>query len=108
MAVGARDNDGNGNKSGHVRVFDLSALTTSTSSLNTINFGIYPNPVSDQLTIELGENYILKEATIFNNLGQLVKTSLTPIIDTSELAKGMYILEVSTKEGVASQNFIVE
>lgn len=108
LAVGARDNAGNGNKSGHVRVFSLDGLISSTSSVNEINFGIYPNPATNQLTIELGENGIFKKATICNYLGQLVKTSYNNTIDISDLPTGIYVIKVSTRKGTASQKFIVE
>ncbi len=107
LAVGAPDNDGNGNNSGHVRLFDLSSVL-STEEIPEVSFKIYPNPATTNVTIQLDQNTILETTTIYTNLGQLVKVETTPTIDTSNLSKGLYFIEVKTNQGKASRKLIIE
>ena len=103
----ARFNDGNGENSGHVRVFDLSQVLNF-SSLSLSQFSLYPNPAQNQVTIQLQEGLELNEATIYNTLGQFISTSKDKIINTSHLSSGMYLLEIETNQGKATKQFIVE
>ena len=75
---------------------------------------VYPNPASDQITIETGAaegNYALK---VFNTLGQLVHESngilsgqkLTT--DVSAFAAGMYTIQLKTESGSFNSKFIVK
>lgn len=91
---------------GLVRVFDLSALL-SIEEVTQSQFTIYPNPASTNVTIQLNPNSNLEKATIYNSLGQIVKTSTVATIDTSNLLKGMYILEVITNQGKASKKLMI-
>ena len=50
VAIGAPYNDGNGSNSGHVRVYNLSALLASDTFVLD-NFSIYPNPTSEIINI---------------------------------------------------------
>ena len=99
-------NGGNGFDSGHVRVYDISTLL-SIEDIPTFSFTLYPNPSSTQVTIQLKQNEILEKTTIYNILGQPVKTTTGTIINTSELSQGLYVIEVITREGKSSQKLIV-
>ncbi|WP_370091490.1 T9SS type A sorting domain-containing protein, partial [Winogradskyella sp.] len=107
VVVGAIFNDGNGNDSGHVRVYDLSALL-SVEEETISNFKIHPNPTKNQLTIQLNNSFDLQNVNIYNNLGQLVLTSKESIIDVSKLALGLYTVEIETNQGKGTQKLIVE
>jgi hypothetical protein len=108
LAIGANFNDGiNGLNSGHVRVFDLSSVLTSDSFVQA-NFKVYPNPVSEILTIELQNNLELQSVNFYNTLGQLVKTYKTTTTNVSELVKGNYFVEVITNQGKATKTIIIE
>ncbi|WP_299675471.1 T9SS type A sorting domain-containing protein [uncultured Dokdonia sp.] len=107
VAIGAPSNDGNGVNAGHVRVFNLSDVLSTEEVLQS-QFSIYPNPTSTSVTIQIDQNNILEKVTIYNNLGQLIKTSIETTIDTSNLSKGMYILELTTNQGKASKKLIIE
>jgi hypothetical protein len=73
IAIGSSKNSGNNiNLSGHVRVFDLSALLASDTFVLD-NFSIYPNPTSDILNITLENNLTLEKVNIYSTLGQLIK-----------------------------------
>ena len=107
LAVGSNYNDGNGTNSGHVRIFNLSAILASNSFVQS-NFLIYPNPSNGIVNISLENNLQLEKVTIYNTLGQLVKTTETNVINTTELAQGTYYIEVVTNQGKATKKIIVE
>ena len=106
VAIGGYGNDDNGLNSGHVRVYDLSAVL-STDKIIKNNFHIYPNPASKEFTIDI-ENLILEKVNIYNILGQLVKTEITKIINIENLKSGIYNLEIISNKGKSTKKLIIE
>jgi Flp pilus assembly pilin Flp len=109
IAVGNSFNDGNdiNADSGKVRVYDLSSLlSVEESSVLSVKF--YPNPTTNQFTIELPQSQTLEKVNIYNNLGQFIKTSQKNIIDTSQLTSGLYFVEVVTSQGKATKKLIIK
>ena len=107
VAIGAPLNDGNGTSSGHVRVYDLSALLSSEEFVVS-NFNFYPNPAKTKFTIQLDNTTELKNVTVYNNLGQQLLTSKNLVVDTSKLASGLYVVEIETNKGKGSKKLIIE
>lgn len=107
LAIGAPYNNGNGNGSGHVRVFNLSGIL-SNNEFVLQNFNIYPNPTSDILNINLENNLVLEQVTVYNNLGQVVKKATENVINVSQFSKGLYFVEVTTNQGKATKKVIVK
>ena len=73
---------------------------------------IYPNPTSNNLTVDLGDlngvNTIIK---LYNSSSKLVfekQSSSTLLIDVSGFAKGIYSLELSTDENVLRSQLMIE
>jgi len=67
---------------------------------NTKIVNIFPNPVSNNLTIENPFSGSL-QLKVFNQLGQIVlkqKTSST-LLDVSKLSKGIYFLNINSEDG---------
>lgn len=95
LAIGAPLNN---NSDGHVRVYDLSATLSSTNTLVSQNITIYPNPAKDNIVIQLLDNLEFKLAKLYNALGQLVIKTAQPTIDISHISKGVYYVEVITRE----------
>src|SRR5690606_17586554 len=91
---------------GTTRVYDISNLL-SPNEFVLQNFNVYPNPTSDILNISLENNLVLKQITIYNNLGQVVKTTNENVINVSNLAKGLYFVEVVTDQGKATKKVVV-
>jgi hypothetical protein len=64
------------------------------------NINIYPNPVDDVLQINLGTSSSQTTVEIYSLLGKRLYTQTTAlnrlIIDTSNFAKGTYILNVNS------------
>ena len=70
---------------------------------------IYPNPATDELGItnyELG----IKEVAIYNVLGkciqQLTTNNQQPTLNISSLDKGIYFIELKSKEGIRRKKFV--
>ena len=90
-----------GNLSGGIAYFSSDTLLNDTSTTNTLNnkqanFSIYPNPASSKITIESSQMGIIK---IINLLGKTIykarKSSYLTEINTSQFAKGIYILQLN-------------
>ena len=87
-----------------------------TTAQNDTPFSLYPNPVTNTLTIETGtnsevrsENAELRICDVVGNtiLKQCVNNNKSSI-DVSSFPSGVYVIEVMTEKGVAVKNFIKE
>ncbi|MDO5969512.1 T9SS type A sorting domain-containing protein [Flavivirga aquimarina] len=107
LAIGAPYNSDNGNLSGHVRVYNLSTLLSSDSFVLS-QFNMAPNPAKNETTIKLNKGLALEKISIYNNLGQFIKSTKKEIIDTSNLSTGLYYVEVITNKGKATKKLIIE
>jgi hypothetical protein len=89
---------------GRVTYSSIIKLTTQTSAAITI----YPNPVSDVLTIAgLKQNGTI---TLYNQEGKLLQqqtvSAQTTTMDMSKYAKGIYLLQYKTADEVVNQKII--
>ncbi len=69
---------------------------------NTLHAVLYPNPASNQLSINLN-GLQAEQISIYNVDGKLVSDAKQPAnnsVDISALAKGVYVAEVKAKEGM--------
>lgn len=92
---------------GVTRIFDITNLLTSNNFVSE-NFNIYPTPTSDIINISLENNLVLEQVTVYNSLGQIVKTLSENVIDVSNLAKGLYFVEVTTNQGKVTKKVIIK
>ena len=90
-------------------------INTTTSIVDKTNdqIFIFPNPVTNQLTIKLNDlTGTNMKAKIYNVLGNLVSgiNLLNPItnISTTHLAAGIYYLEISDNENIMSSRLIIK
>jgi PKD repeat protein len=112
------END-NGN---NIFIDDINLYPASMTALEDLdnNFGlvVYPNPVSDETTIQLngvaGENYSI---AVFNTLGAQIATVFTGELNdginliswsTNDLAKGVYVLKIESQTSVQTIKLIKE
>ena len=96
---------------GEVRIFDLNnEFILSAKESATSRFTFFPNPAPSTVTIELPREHtaVLQKITLYNTLGQRVFVTQNTTIDTSQFTKGIYILQVTTSEGMASKKLIIE
>ncbi len=75
-------------------------------SVDNIQFDISPNPVNDRISISCQHDIF--SATIWNAQGAKIKYIDNPRneIELSNLPKGMYIIQIYTKQGSAIKKFI--
>jgi hypothetical protein len=88
------------------------------NTLGESRVGYFPNPASDQLTIQLNGKNALGElnVSILDNQGRAVyKTqledntgSLQKTIDVSDLASGMYFIRLESAKGSANMKVVIE
>lgn len=92
---------------------DVSIIPCSTSGLNTNNnstFNIFPNPITDKLTINT-DNIELSEIILYDfssrKLLQQTFTNTTTI-NTEQLANGMYLYEVRNRNGIIKNGKVIK
>jgi hypothetical protein len=75
-------------------------------------FSIYPNPVSNIAIIHLPDNSQNAELNLFNSIGEKIFTSeingIEYKLETSSLAGGIYLVEISTHGSIATKPLIVQ
>ncbi|NMJ87900.1 MAG: T9SS type A sorting domain-containing protein [Thaumarchaeota archaeon] len=88
-------------------------LVTSNKDLITNGTKIYPNPAVNQLTVENDGNS-LRRVQIFTSSGKLMKSfelnnnSITSVLNISDLKEGMYLVQLTDKNGAIKTKRIVK
>jgi hypothetical protein len=89
-------------------VFDTGAGIFE-NTMATAEFKTFPNPVNDVLQLDLHQLSDVQSIQIINLQGQMMCSQITnqllPAIDVSNLATGIYFIQVKTKNGVQTQKF---
>lgn len=68
---------------------------------------LYPNPVSNVVSIDFSNNEFVTNATFFNSIGQKIKETTTQKTwDVSSFESGIYFIRVATLEGTKQFKFI--
>ena len=72
------------------------------------DFILYPNPVTNTLNIQNLDTKTIEKVSIYNLIGQLVKTTegSQKAIDVSDLSNGTYLVKVQTNEGIIDRKII--
>ena len=83
-----------------------SALTVGVDEFYTQQINVFPNPTSSSITIQTAEN--IESITIFNSLGKLVQQESTGSFSVDNLARGIYIIHVNSKDGIIRSKFVKE
>ena len=95
-----------GNMNGTVTVTSTAGITKN----NLLSFDMYPNPVSDMLTVQLPTGTEKAEVSIIDYTGRLVfsKTisSNDTSIDVQSISRGIYIIRVASNAKIGVQRFI--
>ncbi|MCX7548478.1 choice-of-anchor J domain-containing protein [Xanthomarina sp. F1114] len=93
--------------------FYFGPLNASLSIKNNMlnNFSMYPNPVSNQLTIKAANNMLPDNYVVYNMLGQVILSKKVTnesdlIINTSNLNNGMYFIKLTQEANQISLPFI--
>ncbi len=84
---------------------DETGIEDNTAALSAM-VNIFPNPTDNQLYIQTNEP--IQQIDIFNINGQQINT--TPLHDAvlsvGDLANGLYLLRITTENGVVMKKFI--
>lgn len=94
--------------------YSVSAVNSTTLGVNDVistKFNVYPNPASDIITITNNESIGIEKVSIIDINGRVVKiqsfANESEIqVNISDLKAGVYIFNVSTKEGTATKKII--
>jgi hypothetical protein len=110
VAIGAPGNDGGGTDSGHVRVYDLNAvLSTASLEFDESMLTIYPNPASDEFTIQNSESISVKQVAIYDLSGKRVKSRFgNGVISTVSIESGVYYVRITTEHGNITKKLIIQ
>ena len=80
--------------------------------LEALSVLMYPNPVSNNLTVDLGDlNGVNTTIKLYDSSSKIVfekKSSTSIIIDVSRFAKGIHSLEISTKAQILRSQVIIK
>jgi hypothetical protein len=108
VAIGAPWNDGNGNWSGHVRVFEFE-LASGVNEEDLVNeIQLHPNPSTGIFTVNVPDQINI-QASVFDALGKLVTTSSEKgsfNLDLSEVPVGIYTLRLDTESGTVTKKLV--
>lgn len=72
----------------------------------SISYSLYPNPTTNFINLNLNDAYTV---TVFNSLGSVVYSateSNNSIIDLTEFENGVYIFQITTENGVVTEQVI--
>lgn len=87
-----------------------SVSVLSTPKLNRLDFDLFPNPASDNVTIQLPSGDRNATVHFYDYIGKLVSsknvTSINNKINVKDLSSGMYIMKVTTESKIGTQKFI--
>ncbi|MBT2622251.1 MULTISPECIES: T9SS-dependent choice-of-anchor J family protein [Chryseobacterium] len=87
------------------KVTTTGTLGTSETSKASSNISVYPNPVSDILTVKSKEK--INNIEVFDISGRKVNATLNnDKVDVRALNSGSYIINIETKEGKTTEKFI--
>jgi hypothetical protein len=89
-------------------IFFYKASTLGVKSFNVANIKMYPNPVSNELTIEAQST--IQKIAVFNLLGQEVLSTSPQAnsakLQTSSLSQGVYVITTTIDNVVSSSKFV--
>ena len=87
--------------------------TTSVETLPPSAIALYPNPATDQLTVQLEETTnVITDITVYNMAGAHVYRAtnlqtVTQQVPVGQLPEGLYIAQLMTEEGMVAKKFQV-
>ncbi|MGB1000354.1 MAG: T9SS type A sorting domain-containing protein, partial [Flavobacteriales bacterium] len=86
----------------------ISNQTIGMNENQLAQFNIHPNPVKNELFIELNENQIT-QINIIDLSGKILlsqKQINGNSIDVSNLSQGVYAIQISTEKGMTTSRFV--
>lgn len=94
--------------SGCTPVFSVGTAPSAVDNVNGIQLSIYPNPVSNMLTVISGEN--INNITLFNSNGREVlninPNDLYIKLNLTDMPAGIYLLRIKTISGTINKTVV--
>jgi photosystem II stability/assembly factor-like uncharacterized protein len=90
---------------------DLSILSILANEINSIDFQLFPNPVSNELNFINTEELMIENAQIkiFSMTGELVHSEkFTTQINLEKLKSGIYLVKIESENGTTTRKLIKE
>ncbi|OON66038.1 carbohydrate-binding protein [Hymenobacter sp. CRA2] len=90
------------------------SVTASSAAAEWGRMELYPNPVHEQLTVQLPQGQAAQELTVTNMLGTVLQRQRTAgnvatvQVPTAGLPAGVYLLTVKSEGGTQTQRFVKE
>ena len=83
-------------------------LSIELTALNEVS--LYPNPVKNQLHIEMPKGVSIESVSVFDMLGKGygMKIGADNTLDVSQMSSGIYVLKVETSTGSLTKKFVKE
>jgi hypothetical protein len=93
--------------------FDDMSITAGSSSISgyekNITCSVFPNPANNQVTIDFGKQK-MKEVAVIDIIGKEIKrieiNSSDYILDVSDLPKGVYLIKLTSDDGIIAKKII--
>ena len=93
----------------YVRIYQQTALETN-NVIKDLNLVLFPNPVSDELTLKTNGDLLGAAVSVNSLLGQELDSftinSEETILNLTHYQSGIYILKVNSQAGIQSYKFI--
>jgi hypothetical protein len=108
VTVTATANDASGTTGSAVITISNQSSAGIKEQVASIGLKMYPNPSNNQITVEANE--VIESIVFFNLMGETVKTIIAPTstVDVSDLAKGVYMLQIQLEYVLVNQKLIKE
>lgn len=96
---------------GEVHVYAENPPTLSLGEEESVSVQLYPNPVRENLVIQLDHEVEQAEIKLFSTEGKLIQSSVyvaqqQNILDLSALTPGIYIVKIETTAGITSHRIV--
>lgn len=103
--------NGNGGTSGDQVVTTSTPINAlSNESFGLATFKLFPNPTTDNITVELPQGYTQVYASIVDVMGKTILnkeiSDINNNINVASLSPGTYILSLSNEEGSTTKTFV--
>jgi hypothetical protein len=108
VTVTATANDASGTTGSAVITISNQSSAGIKEQVASIGLKMYPNPANNQITVEANE--VIESIVFVNLMGETVKTIIAPTstVDVSDLAKGVYMLQIQLEYVLVNQRLIKE
>jgi len=113
--------DGNGGFFGmpafHIVIDENAGPNAVLDNLENHDIFVYPNPASNMVTVEMnnpGTGKGINQVSLFNAQGQVVaqqqldQAATKTQLDVNHLPKGVYLLQISTADGLATRKVVIQ